>query len=148
MFCNNLDPNYKLIYSKKLIKQSCFYEEDGEPSEPVLRQGIIKNDLYKNRKYISTINGKSEFNPLVEIYSRIYTDNDGTLILNIWDIVRHQVIKQIIINTKLNNFNINNLKSLHDSFKTICESDSTTTLIDLLKKIKYESNNLKFEEYC
>ena len=50
MFCNNLDPNYKLIYSKKLIKQSCFYEEDGEPSEPVLRQGIIKNDLSKNRK--------------------------------------------------------------------------------------------------
>ena len=44
--------------------------------------------------------------------------------------------------------NINDLKSLHDSFKTICESDSTTTLIDLLKKIKYESNNLKFEEYC
>lgn len=148
MFCNNLDPNYKLIYSKKLIKQSCFYEEDGEPSEPVLRHGIIKNDLYKNRKYISTINGKSEFNPLVEIYSRIYTDNDGTLILNVWDVDRHQVIKQIIINTKPNNFNINNLKSLHDSFKTICESDSTTALIDLLKKIKYESNNLKFEEYC
>ena len=148
MFCNNLDPNYKLIYSKKLIKQTCFYEEDGEPSEPVLRQGIIKNDLYKNRKYISTINGKSEFNPLVEIYSRVYTDNDGTLILNVWDVDRHQVIKQIIINTKPNNFNINNLKSLHDSFKTICESDSTTTLIDLLKKIKYEFKNLKFEEYC
>ena len=76
MFCNNLDPNYKLIYSKKLIKQSCFYEEDGEPSEPVLRQGIIKNDLYKNdasHKYYLLVSKSAEtpetFNKVCNILS-------------------------------------------------------------------------------
>ena len=92
MNCNYLDPNYKLIYVKRLTKQNCFYEENGEASKPILRQGVLNDDLYKNRKYISTINGKSEFNPLIEIYTRIFTDTTGTMIINIFDIDRHQVI--------------------------------------------------------
>ena len=71
----------------------------------------------------------------------------STLLIVTFTILNYSPVLAIQ-NTKPNNFNINDLKSLHDSFKTICESDSTTTLIDLLKKIKYESNNLKFEEYC
>ena len=49
MNCNYLDPNYKLIYVKRLTKQNCFYEENGEASEPILRQGVLNDDLYKNR---------------------------------------------------------------------------------------------------
>lgn len=143
-----LDSNYKLVYVKKLNKQNCFYEDNGEASEPLLRHGILTDKLYKNRKYISTINGKSEFNPLIEIYTRIFTDTTGTMIINVFDIDRHQVIKQIVINMDNNDFSISDFNILLESYKSICESDSKTNLIDLLKKIKFESNDLKFEEYC
>lgn len=148
MTCTNLDHDFKLIYSKKLSKQNCFYEDDGEASEPLLRHGILNDKLYKNRKYISTINGKTEFNPLIEIYTRIYTDTSGTMIINVFDIDRHQVIKQFVINMNDNDFTISDFKTLLESFKTICESNSTSNLIDLIKKIKFESDELKFEEYC
>lgn len=148
MFCNCLDPEYKLIYSKKLAKQSCFFEEDGTPSEPVLRQGILTDSLYKNRKYISTINGKSEFLPVIEIYNRVYTDLDSIMIVNVWDKEKHQVIKQMTINSKPNEFTINEMKNLFESYKTICESESGTEVIDLLKKIKFNDEDIKFEEYC
>lgn len=148
MYRNYLDPNYKLIYNKKLVTQSCFYEEDGEPSEPVLRQGVLSDQLYKNRKYISTINGKTEFNPMIEIYTRIYTDTSGTMAVNVVDCDRRQVVKQFVINMIDNNFTVSDFNDLFESYKTICESESDTNLIDLLKKIKFETEDLKFEEYC
>lgn len=148
MFCNCLDPEYKLIYSKKLTKQSCFFEEDGVVSEPVLRQGILTDSLYKNRKYISTINGKSEFLPIVEIYNRVYTDLDSIMIINVWDKEKNQVIKQMTINSKPNGFDIVKMKDLFESYKTICESKSGTEVIDLIKQIKFNEEDIKFEEYC
>ena len=47
-----------------------------------------------------------------------------------------------------NDFSILDFNTLLKSYKSICESDSKTNLIDLLKKIKFESDDLKFEEYC
>lgn len=138
----------KLIYSKILNKQACFFEENGEPLDPTLRYGRLIDDLYKNKKYISCINGKSEFVPLVEIYTKIFTDISGKMIINIMDVDKHQTVKQITIDMNNNNFNISDLKSLYTSYKTILESETNNEVITLLKKIKFESEDLIFTEYC
>ena len=125
----------------RLPKQICYYEDKGDSSSVPLYAGLLSEDaIYKNQNNISTVCGKLPFNARIEIKCKIFTEDNGYIIIDIFNDETKCELKKYVIKLQSSNKTIKDFSALYDNIIAKCEYEDENTLVNVIKYIKTLTN--------